>query len=370
MNDKSSPPQEKSTLRSLFLPSLSISNFCIGLLGVLTGLLLVDMALTFNVPVGVMGQNNTLSYVVAVIFALLSGALSVRFSYKSLMIIGLICFGAASLGVHFASNFNSMLLFYFLTGVATAMVFPMTVALIGEHVPLEKRTSAVGWIIAGGSLSFLFGAPLIGFFAGVMSWRSIILVFIIPVSLVSLFLAFVGVPSAPRRGPKVGQQTLREGFKSVLVNSSAAACLVGNFLHTAGFMAIAFYGISFFRQNFLVPIDFASVIILAGASCYTVGSLIVGRLVNRFKRKSLIVLTDLLVGILTISFVIVPNLWISLALNFLGAFFSGMESSAANSLTLEQVPQFRCLWRAELFDTAINVPVFTVKNRIDSLFIF
>jgi SHS family lactate transporter-like MFS transporter len=123
-------------------------------------------------------------------------------------------------------------------------------------------------------------------------------------------------------------------------------------------MAIAFYGISFFRQNFLVPVDFASVIILAGASCYTVGSLIVGRLVNRFKRKSLIVLTDLLVGILTISFVIAPNLWISLALNFLGAFFSGMESSAANSLTLEQVPRFRGTM------TSINSAAISLGNAL------
>ena len=358
MNGKSSCPQEKNSLRTLFLPSLFISNFCIGLLGVLTGLLLVDMALTFNVPVGVMGQNNTLSYVVAVVFAVLSGALCVRFSYKSLMIIGLICFGVATLGVHFAPEFNSMLLSYSLTGVATAMVFPMTVALIGEYVPLEKRTSAVGWIIAAGSLSFLFGAPMIGFFAGVMSWRSIIAVFIMPVSLASLVLAFVGVPSAPRLDSEVAQPSLREVFGKVLANTSAAACLVGNFLHTAGFMAIAFYGVSFFRQSFLVPVDLASVIVLAAASCYTVGSLLAGRLVGKFQRKSLIVLADLLLGILTVSFLIVPNLWVSLTLNFFGAFFSGIESSAANSMTLEQVPQFRGTM------TSINSAAISLGNAL------
>ncbi len=36
-----------------------------------------------------------------------------------------------------------------------------------------------------------------------------------------------------------------------------------------------------------------------------------------------------------------PNLWLSLALNFLGAWFFGMGASAANSLTLEQVPKLR-----------------------------
>ena len=46
-------------------------------------------------------------------------------------------------------------------------------------------------------------------------------------------------------------------------------------------------------------------------------------------------------GIFTISFAFLPNLWLSLALYFLGAWFFGVGVSAANSLTLEQVPEFR-----------------------------
>jgi len=42
-----------------------------------------------------------------------------------------------------------------------------------------------------------------------------------------------------------------------------------------------------------------------------------------------------------ISFAHLPNLWFSLALLFLAAWFFGMGASASNSLTLEQVPKFR-----------------------------
>jgi predicted MFS family arabinose efflux permease len=101
------------------------------------------------------------------------------------------------------------------------------------------------------------------------------------------------------------------------------------------------YGISFFRQCFSVSTDFASVIILGAALCYTLGSLFAGRLVNKFGRKPLTVLTTLFAGIFIIFFVYLPNLWLSLALNFIGTWFSGMGSSAANSLALEQVPEFR-----------------------------
>ena len=91
----------------------------------------------------------------------------------------------------------------------------------------------------------------------------------------------------------------------------------------------------------MVSTDFASAIILGAALCYTLGSLVAGRLVGKFGQKLPTVLTALLAGIFTISFVYLPNLWLSLALNFLGTWFSGMASSAANSLTLEQVPRFR-----------------------------
>jgi predicted MFS family arabinose efflux permease len=341
MDDDSRVTQEKGSLRSLFLPSLAISNFATGPLAVLITLLLIDIALTFEVSLGVMGQINTLSSVVSVIFALVMGILSVRFRHKSLMIIGLLCVGVSALGCFFASNFNSMLIFYSLSGVGTAMVFPMAITLIGEHLLLEERGSAVGWIIAAGSLSYLIGAPIISFISDIGGWRLTLLGFVIPISLAGLFLALIGLPSTSRKQLTISKTTYLGSFKGVLLNISAAACLAGNVLRTASFIAIVLYGVSFFRQRFLVSTNFASLIIIGAALCYTLGSLVAGRLVNKFGRKSLTVLTAFLAGIFIIAFVYLPNLWFSLALNFLGTWFSGMASSAANSLTLEQAPRFR-----------------------------
>jgi len=342
LGGNSSSVQEKEPPGWLFVPALAISNFATGPLGVLVGLLLIDIALTFEVSVGVMGQITTLSYMVSMVSALLMGVLSVRFRHKSLLAIGLACVGASAFGCFLASDFNLMLISYSLSGVATAMVFPMVTTLAGDYFPLHKRGTAVGWIVAAGSLSYVVGAPMISLIAGVGGWRLTLVGFVIPISMVSLFLASVGLPSSsrtPQRGFD-GAMYLRS-FKGALLNTSAVACLVGNVLRTISFVAIVLYGISFFRQRFLVSIDFASAIIIGAALCYTLGSLVAGRLVNRFGRKSLTVLTALLGGIFIIAFVYLRNLWLSLAVNFLGTWFSGMASSAANSLTLEQAPRFR-----------------------------
>ncbi len=130
-------------------------------------------------------------------------------------------------------------------------------------------------------------------------------------------------------------------FKEVLANRSATSCLIGDVLRSASFIAILIYGASFFRQRFLVSTNFASIWILGAASCYTVGGLVSGPVVNRFGRKTSTVLNALLAGIFTISYACMVNLWFSLALSFISSWFFGVVASAANSLVLEQVPKFR-----------------------------
>ena len=308
----------------------------------LTSLLLIDIASTFDVPVGAMGQINTPFYVVAVIFALAMGVLSIRFRHKSLLIAGLLSVTISAFGCFVASNFNLMLIAYALSGMGTAMVTPMAITLIGEHLPLEKRTSAIGWIVASGALSYVIGAPVIGFIADLGGWRLVLLGFVLPVSLTGLLLAFIGLPRTSRHHqPTMNKRAYLGSFREVLSNSSATACLMGNTLRSIAFMVILLYGISFFRERFAVSTGFAALVMLGAAASYTLGSLVCGRFANRVGRKPATVSTSLMGGIFAISFAYLPNLWFSLALNFLAAWFFGIGASAANSLTLEQVPKFR-----------------------------
>jgi len=334
--------EEKGSVERLFLPSLVFSYFATSPLAVLVSLLLIDIGNTFNVSVGVMGQINTLYSIVAVVFALLMGVLSVRFKHKSLLLVGLMLICTSALGCLLALDFNAMLVSYSLSGLGWAMVSPMVVTLIGEHCPLEKRANAIGWSFAGGALAWVVGAPIVALIAGLGGWRLALIDFVIPILVVSLLLGFIGLPSTSRsHQPIVDGKTYLRSFESVFSNRSATACLVGDVLRSAAFVAVYLYAASFVRQRFLVSRDFASIVILGAALCYTLGSLVGGRLVNRSGRKPSTVLTALLAGIFTISYAYVPNLWFSLSLIFVAAWFFGMVASASNTLTLEQVPEFR-----------------------------
>jgi MFS family permease len=107
------------------------------------------------------------------------------------------------------------------------------------------------------------------------------------------------------------------------------------------FTTILLYGTTFFRVRFELPVEYASFVILGGALFYTLGGLTGGRLINRFGRKPSTVLTTFLSGAFTVSYAFMPNLWLSLGLNFVAGWFFGMVAAAANCLTLEQLPKFR-----------------------------
>jgi len=95
------------------------------------------------------------------------------------------------------------------------------------------------------------------------------------------------------------------------------------------------------RQRFSLPADLASIVLIGAALCYALGGLAGGRFVDKFGRKPSTVLTALLASIFAISYAYAPNLWFSLVLILITSWFFGMVASAANSLTLEQIPKFR-----------------------------
>ena len=96
----------------LFLLSLTFSYFATGPLGVLTGLLLIDIALTYEVTVGIMGQINTVYYVVAVIFA-----------FNHLLGISAVAIWTIAFGLTRISSISS-LIFSLIIAVASLFIAP------------------------------------------------------------------------------------------------------------------------------------------------------------------------------------------------------------------------------------------------------
>jgi predicted MFS family arabinose efflux permease len=321
--------------RRLTIPSLILPVFATLIPQLILSLLLIEIAFSFDIEVGVAGQLRTVASIVSAVMALLMGGLSVRYRHKSLILVGLVFIGIASIGCFVTPNFILLLLMFALIGISMAMVQPMCRALIGSLFSVEERPKVMGYLLGGQTLSYVFGPPIISF---IDDWRLAFLVFALPLALFSLFLAFVGVPSTTSSNPS--SQRYLQGFKDVLQNKSAVACLIAQVLSIMAFMVVNFYSIPFYRQQFLVDKTFTSLILSGVAVIFVVGSVICGRLVNRFGRKKFTVLSALISGVLVFAFINGPSLWLSLILFSIAVFTFSLRNTAYNSLALEQVPKY------------------------------
>lgn len=321
--------------------SLILSRFAMASPMAILGILLVDIGNDFNRPVAVIGQIQTLSSSVAVMFALFMGILSVKYNHRKLLIGGLVAYNIATLGSGLAPNYSIMILLFSLIGIGSAMVGPMTATIVTDLYSPEKRGSILGYLMASLSISYIIGAVVIGYTTELFGWRMAFLGYAFPLFLVSLILSIYALPS--KIGTESQEERSREyldGFKAIRKNRSALAALMVVVLANASWQSIGLYSTAFIRIQFGLSPGSASIMMLITALLFTVGAVASGRMLNRYGRKKIAVITAALAGFFAMFFTLMPNLWFCQILIWLSALFVGMRVTSFTTLELEQVPEY------------------------------
>ena len=325
----------------IMVPSLTLAVFATGPCESILSLLLIDIAETFKAEIGLMGQIRTTAGLLSLVTALIIGVLSMRINHRTLLLTGLGFFVASGIGCSLAQDYTTMIAAYSLSGIGLAMVGPMSLALVGEYVPLDRRTGAVGSITAGGASAFLIGGPVINYVTRFGGWRSAFLFYMLPVAVIGLVLTWLVVPSNPSASEASDVGSYLEGIRQVATNRSAVACFLGILLSKATWQGVVSYGISFYRDWYHISKGWASLILSGLALGFIVSALLAGRLVNKFGRKPTTFLSFLGVGLLSIVYMKAPLYWLSITTFMVMGVISGARRSASVSLALEQVPEYR-----------------------------
>jgi predicted MFS family arabinose efflux permease len=332
--------EDRTNSRRLIL-SFVVSSFATQPAGLITSLLLIDIGLTFGVPVGVAGQLRTISSIVGVLVALLLGVISLRYSARSLLLTGSVLLNISAIGCAFAWDFASILVIYSLTGVGVTMIAPMINTLIGANFPREKRSKILGLSAAGTSIAYLICSPLVSYISGVAGWRLVFLLLMLPVSLVGLAIGYIDAPKSPRMRKPTKARELLSGYRSVLSDRSAVFCLIGTMLSWTSFAGSLTYSISFFRQQFLLALLWASILLSAMALSKTLGHLTVSQLIAKLGRKNAAVASIFSMAVLTFGYLYSLDFWVSVVLVCFSCTLAGYMHSSVDSLNLEQVPEYR-----------------------------
>jgi len=339
--DTSSNNNEDSTYRRILL-TIIIASSVAWVPSFLAGILLLDIGDTFGLPIGVVGQIFTVARIVGVVSALLLGMITVRYRSKTLLIVGLLAFVVFSVSCFLAPSFSIMLVSFSLSGLGLAIVMPMSMSLVGEHLPVEKRANAIGLVSASTAVPGLLFGPLIGFVVNMGGWRLAFLVFILPLTLLGLLTVVRWLPTGSNGTENEGSNVdLLKGFKEVFRNRSALASLIGYTLALASMTAVASYSPSYLRESFPVSTEFVSTVFSGVNILYSVGSVACARTVDRFGRKRVLIGSLLFASILIILSMYVSNLWLTLTIIYLSYMMMGFVYTVAISLALEQLPGFQ-----------------------------
>ncbi len=256
-------------------------------------LLMPDMSKTLNTPISLLGQLNTVFSIIAIIISLAMGVLTVKYSPKSLLNIGIATLLIGIIGTSISPNYATLIFFFLFYGVGFGSVIPIANLLV-TLFPEEKRTSAMGMIYSGRSFTSIIAAPIIGFLTAAYGWRTGNIVFGLPLIALTGVMVLLKIPNQPKQQEAVD---LTKGFKDIRANPSATACLIAAILSLVFFNSLMVYNGAFLRESLGFSIQTAAIIMSITFVAIAVGQLAAGALANRMGVKAVTYLSTFICGV-------------------------------------------------------------------------
>lgn len=177
--------------------------------------ILPTLARDFSTSPGIVGLGVPAFLVPYGVMVLLWGTLSDRLGRRPVILVSLAIFVAMVAATPLASNAAQFIALRVGTGVGAGGVVPISVALVGDLVPYERRGSVLGWLFGGMAGGTALGAAGGALAEPLVGWRGLfVLVTAIAWVLFALSLWFIPDTAATSEPRPTGQ--IVEGFAALL----------------------------------------------------------------------------------------------------------------------------------------------------------
>ncbi len=336
-----------SSSKKLLLLGILSAVFAVNIIDAFVPLVLPEIASTYGITLGRAATLAAFSSLAGVATGFLLSAASIKLRYKTLLAVGVATTPVCVLGVYLAPSFLIAQLFYALNGVGSVMVAAMSTSLIAELYPLNKKATRISWSASTAFIAVMVASPITGLLANngsVSSWRDSLLWFLLPATILCLLFTILFVPSKTSLHETSRKAPFMNGFREILANISARACLVNSILGSI-WLASSVFGSAFYANVFSLSPVSRGLINTLTLGVLVAGLLTGGFLVNPVGRKRLMVtsaFTAVVVAVLSyVLMVFVPNLWLGIGVRSISFFFGGFVFAAGPNLLVEQVPKYR-----------------------------
>ncbi|WP_407311469.1 MFS transporter [Desulfosporosinus sp. SB140] len=222
--------EQNRTMIRLTMIIVMITSFITPFMGNAINLGIPQIGMEYGVDQSWLNWVVTSYLLATAAFLLPFGRLADLVGRKKVFIIGMFFFALTSLGCGLAFSFSVLIIFRVLQGIASAMIFGTSMAILTSVVPAKERGKAMGLSAAATYIGLSMGPVLGGVICSTISWRGIFY-FNFIVSIVALTLTL-----AKLSGEWVGANNEQfDTLGSILWILGILLCLYGLSDLTAGF---------------------------------------------------------------------------------------------------------------------------------------
>ena len=262
-----------------------------------------------------------------------------RFDRKKLLLFFYLGFILGTLFCGLSNTFLMLLTARVVTGLFGGVIGSISMAIVSDLFPLEKRGRVFGFLQMGFGASQVLGIPLSLYIATVWGWQSPFLMIVVLATIILLLIMFKLNPVTEHLDNKTEQNAIAHLWQTLTLRKYRIGFLATAFLSLGNFMMLP-WGSAYVINNLNITVQELPFIYMASGVCTLTIMPIVGKLSDRFDKFYLFTVASI---ILIIVIIIYANLgpvsfWIVLIMN-LGlqvGFMSRMVPSIALTSALPQ----------------------------------
>ena len=286
-----------------------------------------------------LGSVATLLALQAVFWGLASlfaGAASDRIGRRPIIVGAVGMLALARFGFSQSGGYTEAVVWQCATGACGGAFMGTMFAAVADRVPIERRGSALSWVMTGQSMSLLLGAPLMAYIGNFGGWRGAVATHGVMAILMAALLWWRIRPGGATRTPGragggVPWARLLQPHLLLLLGAGATERLC--------FAATTVYLATYLQTSYGVSLTQLAGCLAVVALGNVIGSVVGGRIADRVSnRAATFAVASLVTGALALPLLAWPaGLWISVGLGFCYSFCNAIGRPALMTL-LADVP--------------------------------
>ncbi|MDR4936809.1 MFS transporter [Rossellomorea marisflavi] len=266
---------------------LAASTFAVGLVELIVGGILPNIAEGLEISLGKAGQLITVFALAYAISAPLLLSLTAKVERKKLYLMALSVFTVGNIITFFSTDFTLVIIARIITAMSTALVVVLSLTIAAKLVDPSHRAKALGLVFVGISSSLVLGVPIGIFMTETLGWRSTFLGIAV-LSAISIVLNAFLLEKMP-----VDKVTpLKAQFKAILHPKVFSGHLISLFMLAGHYMFYAYFT-PYLIQTFDSSPKAISIFYLLIGLASVCGNWVGGWLSDRIGSKSIVLVTVL-----------------------------------------------------------------------------